>query len=143
MRSKILVLWGLPWFSKRLFIHTIHVYGDSKSLIEGVSAITDFSPPKLSSQISHINFLKQSFHQITFQHIFRESNSVADSLSKKGLTDDNGYMHFVYLEEETIMQEGSILLPQHQNLSLCVFEALAEHTCYCRIDKIFTNGQHM
>lgn len=111
MRAEVLALWGLLWFSGQLSIDTLFVYEDSQVLIEGLSANTEFTPPHLTAWISQINILWGTSSSISLQHIFREKNWVADSLSKKGITENFGYMHYTLLEADTIGTEGTIPLP--------------------------------
>lgn len=72
---------------------------------------TWISPPHLSTWITQINFVRGTFTTIMFWHIFREKNQVADSLSKLGIADYYGTIHYTSLEGETISVEGSFLLP--------------------------------
>lgn len=72
-RAEILALWGLLWFPKKKLLDCMQIYGDSKSLIEGILGHTNFPPPNLCCWLDRIKTLKLSFQVITFQHIFRES----------------------------------------------------------------------
>lgn len=50
-----MALWDLLWFAKELSMDTIHIYGDSKSLINRVKGNTTFSPSKLEGWLNHIH----------------------------------------------------------------------------------------
>lgn len=57
----MLALWGLLWFSRVKHMHHIHIYGDSKALINGMLERTNFGPTHLKSWMEHIMLLRQEF----------------------------------------------------------------------------------
>lgn len=108
MSVEISALWGLLWFSKKFNLNTIPAYGDSKSLIDNMLVKITASPPLLDGCLNHIQTLKSSFDCINFHHVYRESNSVADTSSKKGLIEAAGYMHFQYLKDTKLFNAHHI-----------------------------------
>lgn len=57
-----------------LQIHSLHIYGDSRPLIDGIQGHTDFEPPTLSDWISRIKHILGSLTGYTINHIYREAN---------------------------------------------------------------------
>ena len=64
-------------------MYTIVVEGDS-SLVIGAILGKMRTPWKLLSLISDIRDLASGFESITFKHIYREANFVADDIAKLG-----------------------------------------------------------
>jgi len=64
----------------------IHIYGDSKIIIDWFNNITIFHTHTLSNILDEINILKAQFIDISCHHIYREHNSSADQLSKEAST---------------------------------------------------------
>ena len=89
----MLACWGLLWFFAQLCIENIWVFGDSKVLLDHLNKGTKLHPGHLLNWLEHIYALKKTFATIHFKHIFREKNSQADRLSKKGLIGVFGMMH--------------------------------------------------
>jgi ribonuclease HI len=59
--------------------------GDSKITIDWLNGLADFRVAVLNCWKDRTKDATQLFRKLTFQHIFREENSEADSLSKKAL----------------------------------------------------------
>lgn len=55
---------------------------------------SSISPGVLSHWMDRIYILRYSFPAISFHHVYREKNTVADRLSKKGLEVGIGEMHY-------------------------------------------------
>ena len=56
-RENTMAFFGLLWFVNRHHVNNIHIYGDSRSLIEGLLGHTNFSPPHLSCWIDYLRLL--------------------------------------------------------------------------------------
>lgn len=106
MRAEVLALWGHLWFSRCLSIDSLNVYGGLTGAYRRDDDEFRFLSPHLTARISQIKLLRRSFISITFQHIFWEKNWIADTLSKKGLPVNSGYMHYSLLESDTIRAGG-------------------------------------
>ena len=63
-----------------------------KAVIDGVNALTNFQPPGFLSWRNRVKYLLQRFQASPIQHIFREGNTRADSLSKDGLLEQFGHI---------------------------------------------------
>ena len=62
-----------------------------------------FTVVDLDQWCDRINEVKAFFLSLSFQHIYRENNSIADGLSKEALTMEMGNLSFSeYLDGETI-----------------------------------------
>lgn len=63
----------------------IHIYGDSQLIIDGISGKCRMHGQYLSGWTERVMYILTKFQSYTMQHIFRENNTRADYLSKKGL----------------------------------------------------------
>lgn len=48
-KAELMALWGLLWFTIGKHVHHIHIYGDSKTIIEGIYGTMHFDPPLLQN----------------------------------------------------------------------------------------------
>lgn len=94
MKVKVLVLWGLFWFASQLFLDKIWIIGDSKVLIDHMNRKTSINLGSIAHWLERIELLKNSFLDITFRHVYRERNTVADRLLKKGVNGSFGIMYY-------------------------------------------------
>lgn len=85
MKAEAMALWGLLWFVSFLCIPSIHIYGDSQSIINHVRGITNIRQPHLQGWLKQIMNLWKTFRHISIQCIGREYNHNADKMSKMGL----------------------------------------------------------
>lgn len=46
-KAEILALWSLLWVAYNLQLKTLHMYGDAKSVIDGVNGLSNFQPSAL------------------------------------------------------------------------------------------------
>jgi len=102
---------GLLWFSREKFPKTIHVYGDSKTLIDGAQYFTSYDPLDLRGLMIHAKSLIRSFQVFCIQHVYRESNTTVDSLSKFDLNDEEGAINSCHYFDGNICEMGTIYLP--------------------------------
>ena len=63
-----------------------HVYGDSQIIINWAKGSTALSPSELVHWCRETKNLASSFQDLSFSHIYREHNKIADRLSKKALS---------------------------------------------------------
>eukprot|EP00253_Pinus_taeda_P019711 PITA_19711 len=61
----------------------IHIFGDSKIIIDWFNNTTECHTHTLRNILEDINILKAQFIDISYQHIYREHNSSVDQLSKE------------------------------------------------------------
>ena len=63
----------------------IHVYGDSKYVVDGICGRISASINDGSRWLDRISYLHGKFRGFSIQHIYKELNTCADALSKRGL----------------------------------------------------------
>ena len=81
----------------------LHVYGDSKFIINWENSISGLSVLDMEHWCAHIAVVKKSFLSINFQHVYREHNMSVDGLSKEALPLDSSLLSFSeFLEGEGI-----------------------------------------
>lgn len=91
-RAEAMVLHGLLIFCTILDIGPIHIYGDSKVIIEHVIGKHFIKNESLTGWMTRIAALwKPSLYSIS--HIKQLQNEEADELSKKGLQSSRGMWH--------------------------------------------------
>ena len=69
---------------------SLQFFGDSMLVIEWVKEVHLCNVMRLIPILEEILLLKQHFNKLTFTHIYRERNRVADRLSKEALQLDYG-----------------------------------------------------
>ena len=89
-KVEFLSLWELLLSSQMMGIPLSHVYGDSQVIINWVMGSTALSPPDLVHWCRETKKLISSFQDLSFTHIYREHNRMADRLSKSALSFPRG-----------------------------------------------------
>lgn len=84
-KAEVLALWGLLWFANHLYMDKIWIIGDSKVLIDHMNHKDVINLGSMVHSLEKINLLKSTFSEISFHHVYREKNDIADRLSKKML----------------------------------------------------------
>jgi ribonuclease HI len=69
----------------RLGLDNIHIFGDSKVIIEWLNGRGNLNAYALLGWMNMIKALNKLFKNINFDHIYKEQNMIADALSKKAL----------------------------------------------------------
>ena len=79
--------WPSGGFSILHYINfqTLHVRGDSKVVIEWAKGNYDIHSVELEHWLRKMKDLIRQFSTLSFQHIFREYNTLADGLSKRAI----------------------------------------------------------
>lgn len=85
MKVEAMELWGMLWFAHYLDIPTLHIYGDSQTIINHVLGIPSIQQGHLMGWLRNIGHLMGTFRETSIQHIRRSHNSAADALSKLGI----------------------------------------------------------
>jgi ribonuclease HI len=81
-RAELLGACALLTLASRLSILTIHVHGDSKATIDWLTGKGRLQVVTLDYWKHRLRGLIDIFHSISFAHVYREDNEVADNLSK-------------------------------------------------------------
>ena len=103
-KAEISMLWATLNIAKDKQIDKLNIYGDSKIVIEWVQIRNNIIAPHLQNLLRAIRSLHPSFETIQFNHIYREFNTEADTLSKMALAIQPGIIGGEVLGEgEAIM----------------------------------------
>jgi hypothetical protein len=87
----------------RLSVFDLFMVGDSKIVIDWLNGKGSIMVENLHSWMERISDIIPLFSSLSFAHIYREENKVADSLSKKALFLRQGKISFSHWEDG---QEG-------------------------------------
>ena len=63
----------------------LHIYGDSKTIIDWEIGKNNIRSPHLHNLLKEIRDLQPTFETVLFSHVYREFNIEADTMSKKAL----------------------------------------------------------
>jgi hypothetical protein len=97
-RAKLLGAWELLTLASRLVISEILVQGGSKIIIDQSRGKGSLQVFTLECWKRRLNDLLNIFHNVTFQHVYRESISEADKLSKQALLKVPGKIEYFQCE---------------------------------------------
>jgi len=92
-RDELLRIWSTLTLAYRLDIDQLQVLGDSKIVVDWLNYKCNLFVTSLTSWIEKISSLIPLFKDLKFEHIYREENGDADSLSKKSLLAPKGRIH--------------------------------------------------
>lgn len=95
-KAELVALWALLRMAREQKIDNISILGDSKAIIGWARKEHPIRVNKLLGWINRTAEIIDTFQHIKFQHLYREHNSTADRLSKRGLRVKEG---FIYIEE--------------------------------------------
>ena len=109
-RAELLALLALMFFSKEIGISTLHVYGDSFVIINWENEKEALSSLDLDAWCLNVFKLKAHFLTLDFQHVYREHNEWAYSLSKEVLPVAIGLLSFTKYYEGVIIGEDKLQL---------------------------------
>lgn len=90
-KAEAMALAGLLKFCDFLNIQGLHIFGDSKVMIDHVKSVHIINNINLAGWLSRIDSICKSRMEYSIQHIDRAKNSMADALSKKGLSSPNEF----------------------------------------------------
>lgn len=98
-----MALWGMLWLIKFLNIPEIHIYGDTKIILDHVKGKAQIKQPTLLSWLRRIQGLWTQLGRPSINHTGREHNQIADELSKKGLQGIVGEVQMgIIMEDKSI-----------------------------------------
>lgn len=93
-RVEVLGAWVLLTLANRLSLKTIHIMGDFKIIIDWLLGKGQLQVLSLDCWEDSITGLITTFQNISFDHVYREENPAADSLSKLALTREPGKLTY-------------------------------------------------
>ena len=109
-KAELLSLWALLHTSHMMGIPLTQVYGDSQVIINWVRGSADLSPPDLIHWCRETKNLLAAFHDLSFAHIYREHNQLADRLSKIALSHSQGIGSFMEFIENHLVSHDTFQL---------------------------------
>ena len=109
-KAELLGLWALLHSSQMMGIPLTHIYGDSQVIINWAKGITTLPPPELYHWCRESQKLISSFQDLSFSHIYREHNWIADHLSKISLSLSPGFGCFSEFMEDHLVSYDSFQL---------------------------------
>ena len=106
-KAKLLSLWALLHSSQMMVIPLAHVFGDSIVIINWAKGSTALSPLDLRHWGRETKKLIGSFKDLSFSHIYREHNRLADRLSKSALSYPQGKGFFKEVFENHLVTQDT------------------------------------
>ena len=91
-KGELLALWIIFFFSNHLKLDGIQIYGDAKVIIDWALNVNNINILHLSAWLKNTRLLISNLKDISFSHVFREHNQLTDSLSKRNLNVEEGYI---------------------------------------------------
>jgi len=82
------------WLANHLLLPDLHLLGDSKVVIDWLTKVGSLQVSSLEGWKDRILALTGSFRLITFQHLYRNFNIEADTLSKQEMEDTKGILFY-------------------------------------------------
>ena len=95
-RAELLALWALLSIAKDIGLPYLHIFGDFSVIINWAKDESTLTIVNLEAWCNNIKKLISWFTSVDFNHVYREYNRRADSLSKDGLLLAPG--HLTYME---------------------------------------------
>jgi ribonuclease HI len=83
--AELLGTWASLFIANHLDIQKIQLLGDSKAIIDLLNKKGNLRAINIEGWKRKTSELVATFREITFQHIYRETNRVADRISKQAL----------------------------------------------------------
>jgi ribonuclease HI len=93
-RAELLGAWATLFLASRLHIDSLHILGDSKTIIEWLNSMNDLQAITFTAWKDIIKHLQLAFKNLNFYHIYQEHNIPADQLSKAALQKKVGIISF-------------------------------------------------
>ena len=106
-----MALWSGIMVAFHLQLSSIHIYSDSKFIIDGINGKCRMQGQHLSEWIERVLHILSKFQSFSLQQIFREKNMRADLLSKKGLEVPYGAIHISHYRASILEASFHIPLP--------------------------------
>lgn len=110
-KVEIMALWSGVHIYFHLNLSYIHIYGDSKIRIDGINDKTEMKINNCVGRVQRIRYLLGNFHAYNIQHIYRENNTWADFLSKRGLECTYGAMQINHYKDSSLLDSQSLSIP--------------------------------
>jgi len=102
--AEIFAVWTLLHWARILNLNNFKIFGDSRLVINWLNGTSHIQAKNLVHHCSNIRTLVALFDQVSFQHVYRQHNMIADRLSKKGLASPEGLLQIEELENNRIIR---------------------------------------
>ena len=88
----------------------LHIFGTSSVIINGAKGESNLDIVNLEDWCFNTKMLMSSFTLVDFDHVYREHNKRADSLSKEGLMMASGHLLLIESCDDEFIGEVSLQL---------------------------------
>ena len=105
-RAELLALWSVLRVSMLMGLPIQMILGDSMVIISWVKRLSALEIPTLKHWCDEIFSMLLLLPPVTFNHIFREHDMLADGLSKKALNLELGKGHFSESMDGKVIGDG-------------------------------------
>ena len=109
-RAELLALWSVLRVSMLMGLPIRSILGDAMVIISWVKRLSALEIPSLKHWCDEIFSMLQIVPPVTFNHIFREHNMLADGLSKRALKLEVGTGHFSETLDGKVIGDGHFTL---------------------------------
>ena len=109
-RAELLALWSVLRVSMLMGLPIQLILGDSMVIISWVKRLSALEIPTLKHWCDEIFSMLHHVPSVTFNHIFREHNMLADGLSKKALNLEMGIGYFSETLDGLVIADGHFTL---------------------------------
>ena len=109
-RAELLALWSILQVCYLMGLPIQRIYGDSMVIISWVNGLSALEIATLKHWCDDISTLRQLVPPVSFNHIFREHNTLADGLSKMALNLEVGSGHFTETLNGEVIEDGHFTL---------------------------------
>lgn len=110
-KAEIMALWGGLLAAVNLNLTEVHIYGDSKLIIDCISGRQNMNNPGLHGWLKRTQRLWHKLDNPPISHIYRENNMTADGLSKRGINAVFGILQVVHFRDGAQIWNSSIPIP--------------------------------
>ena len=105
-RAELLALWSVLSICILLGLPLQMIMGDSKVIISWVNRLSSLNLPHLKHWCEEILSMAKHFPMVTYNHIYREHNRMADDLSKRALDLEFGSAYYSETFDGKIIDDG-------------------------------------
>ena len=110
-KAEVMALWGGLHIAQDLQVQGVSIYGDSLLVINWITNKYQMKSSHLQGWLERTQSLWQRLGCPPINHIYRESNTRADKLSKRGLRAEFGIMEVSHLKEGRLIEAISFPIP--------------------------------
>lgn len=109
--AEIMALWGGLLAVVNMDLSDLHIYGDFDLIIGVIMGCLHLQIPDLQGWICRIRRIWQRLGSPPIEHIYRDLNTRADGLSKRGLNADYGFIQVLHYRDGVQFWDSTIPMP--------------------------------